>query len=261
MKQRIVTILATILLFGQTFAQGTATSDFFTQIKNYDLSVVMMADSIFAEEETMIKRAEILGFIGDNYQRLHIHFISIIRNPLNPYEYFAYGKTKVKENICSFQGTIKVTKSRLYNETDIPIDSDGLPNYKQGYAECEVNLYEDHKEKSTGFFSGKLKTSFLIDDKGKFRYDAIRFFSDGFCNNQFVGTWTSYSTKSRKKSNWGDYRIPESGNLDIGAGEFSIDDKYVKNGWENYMLIFGRYGDNSPEIKKAQEKEKEHWWE
>ena len=63
-----------------------------------------------------------------------------------------------------------------------------------------------------------------------------------------------------KKSNWGGYRIPESENLDIGAGEFSVDDKYVKNGWENYMLLLGRYGDNSPEIKKAQEKEEEQWW-
>ena len=260
MKQLIVIILMTGFLFGKTFAQDTTTSDFFTQIKNYDLSVVMLADSIFADEETMFKRAEILGFIGDNYQRLHIHFISIIQNPLNPYEYFAYGKTKVRENICSFQGTIKVTRSRLYNKIDIPVDRDGLPNYKQGYAECEVNLYEDHKEKSTGFFFGKLKTGFLIDDKGKFRYDAINFVSDGFCNNQFVGTWTSYSTKLTKKSNWGDYRIPESENLDIGVGEFSVDNKYVKNGWENYMLIFGKYGDNSPEIKKAQAKEEEQWW-
>ena len=259
MKQRIATILTAVFLFGQIFAQNTTTSDFFTQIKNYDLSVIMSADSIFADEEDIIKRAEILGFIGDNYQRFHIHFISIIQNPLNPYEYFAYGKTKVKENICSFQGTIKVTKSRLYNETDIPIDSNGLPNYKQGYAECEVNLYEDRKEKSTGFFSGKLKTDFLIDDKGEFRYDAITFFADGFCNNQFVGSWTSYNTKSTKKCNWGDYRIPESGNFDIGAGEFSVDDKYVKNGWEIYKLAWGTYPE-TPEVKKARQKENEQWW-
>lgn len=258
MKQRIATILTIVFLFGQTFAQNT-TSDFFTQIKNYDLSVVIMADSIFADEEDMIKRAEILGFIGDNYQRFHIHFISIIQNPLNPYEYFAYGKTKVKENICSFQGTIKVVESRLYNETDIPVDIEGLPNYKQGYAECEVNLYEDRKEKSTGFFFGKLKTSFLIDDKGEFRYDAISFVADGFCNNQFVGTWTSYVTKSTKRCHWGDYRIPESGNFDIGAGEFSVDDKYVKNGWENYKLAWGTYPE-TPEVKKARQKEKEEWW-
>lgn len=258
MKQRIGTILTTLFLIGQVFAQGTTTSDFFTEIKNYDLSAVMMADSIFANEDEMRERAEILGFIGDNYQRLFVHFISIIQNPLNHYEYFAYGKTKVKENICSFQGIIKITKSRLYKEVDIPVDSEGLPDYKQGYAECEVYLYEDRKEKLAGFFSGKLKMGFLIDNKGEFRYDAIRFYSDGFSNNQFVGFWTSYSTKSTKRSHWGDWRIPESGDLDIGAGEFSIDDKYVKNGWENYMLAWVYY--ETPEGKIARQKEKEKWW-
>ena len=261
MKQIIVTILVLSirLLGGQTFAQDTTTSDFFTQIKNYDLSVVMTADSIFANEEKMIKRSEILGFIGDNYQRLHIHFISIIQNPSNPYEYFAYGKTKVKESICSFQGTITVTKSRLYKESDIPVDKDGLPHYKQGYAECEVNLYEDSKQKSAGFFFGKLKMGFLIDDKGQFRYDAISYVADEFCNNQFVGSWTSYGTKSTKKSNWGDYRIPESGNLDIGVGEFSVDEKYVKNGWENYRLAWSTYPETQ-EVINAKQKEKEEWW-
>ena len=255
MKQRIVTILTTVFLTGQVFAQAIPTSDFFAQIKNYDISTILIADSILIEDsenpKDKIKRTEILGFIGDNYQRFQIHFISIVQNPSNSYEYFAYGKTKVKENICSFQGTIKITKSRLYIEGD-------LPTYKQGFAECEVNLYEDSKQNSTGFFSGRLTTHFIIDNKGVFRYDALSFVADGFCNNQFVGTWTSYKTKSTKKCNWGDYRIPESGNFDIGAGEFFVDDKYVKNGWENYKLAWGYL--ETPEVLKARQKENEQWW-
>ena len=259
-------ILTTVFFTGQVFAQEIPTSDFFAQIKSYDLSKILMTDIFLADERMdfedsinidatqMIERAEILGFIGDNYQRFQIHFISIIQNPSNPYEYFAYGKTKVKENICSFQGTIKITKSRLYIEGDIPF-------YKQGFTESEVILYEDSKQNSTGFFSGKMKTYFIIDDKGVFRYDALSFSADGFNNNQFVGTWTSYKTKSTKKCNWGDYRIPESEDLDIGAGEFSIDDKYVKNGWENYKLAWGSgiYPPTMEEIK-ARRKEKEQWW-
>ncbi|WP_260390444.1 hypothetical protein [Riemerella anatipestifer] len=68
----------------------------------------------------------------------------------------------------------------------------------------------------------------MIDNKGQFRYDALNFFSDGFSNNQFVGSWTSYKTNITKRCNWGDYRIPESGDLDIGVGEFSVKDKYLK---------------------------------
>ncbi|HMU12618.1 MAG TPA: hypothetical protein PKE53_01360, partial [Flavobacteriales bacterium] len=103
-------IILTVLLFGKTYAQDTATINFFDQIKNYDLSTILTADSFLAEDredsKDKIKRAEILGFIGNDYQRLYIRFISVIQNPTNPYEYLVYGKTMVKETVCSFQGSI-----------------------------------------------------------------------------------------------------------------------------------------------------------
>ena len=185
-------------------------------------------------------------------------FISIIQNPFNPYEYFAYGKTRVKENIRVFQGTIRVTRARLYDEVDRPVDSDGLQGYKQGYVECEVILFEDRKETATGVFSGKLTTGFLIDDKGEFRYAAIKFFSDWFNNNQFVGTWTSYRTNVTRRAHWGDWRIPQSGDLDIGAGEFSVNERYRKNGWESYMILW--LSNDAQERERARRKEREQWW-
>lgn len=226
-------IILTALLFGMTYAQDNKTTNFFDQIKNYDLSTVLIADSFLAEDKEdgkeIIKRAEILGFIGDDYQRLFIHFISAIQNPTNPYEYLVYGKTMVKETVCAFQGTITVKQARIYKSGDIP-------TYKQGYAVCDVIFYEDKKQLSTGFFKGKLNSNFIIDNKGQFRYDAIMFVADGFSNNQFEGSWTSYKTKTTKKCNWGDYRIPNCGDLDIGAGEFSVNERYVKNGWLSYLL-------------------------
>jgi hypothetical protein len=251
-----ITVL-TVLLFGKTYAQDTTTTNFFDQIKTYDLSTILSADSILTEDredgKEKFKRAEILGFIGGDYQRLYIHFISVIQNPTNPYEYLVFGKTKVKETICSFQGTITVTQASIYKSGD-------LPTYKQGFANCDVILFEDKKEPSTGFIKGKLKSEFLIDNKGQFRYDAIMFVGDGFSNNQFVGNWTSYKTNASKKCNWGDYRIPECGDLDIGAGEFSVDDKYLKNGWDNYRLAYS-YGDpNNLTSKRARLKEDEQWW-
>jgi hypothetical protein len=246
----------TVFLFGHSFAQDTATTDFFSHIKNYDLSTILTADSILSEDnedgKEKIKRAESLGFIGDDYQRFFIHFVSIIQNPTNPYEYLVYGKSKVKETICSFQGNITIIQARTYKNGDIP-------SYKQGFATCDVILYEDKKQSSTGFIKGTLTSHFIIDNKGKFRYDALSFVADGFSNNKFIGTWTSYKTKISKKCNWGDYRIPESGDLDIGAGEFSVDDKYVKNGWTNYKLAWGTYTE-TPEVKQARQKENVQWW-
>lgn len=255
----ITIIVLTILLSGKTYAQDTATTDFFDQIKSYDFSTILTADSILTEDKEggkeKFKRAEILGIIGDDYQRFFIHFVSVIQNPTNPYEYLVYGKTKVKETICSFQGTITIRQARIYKSGDIP-------TYKQGFATCDVILYEDKKQSSTGFIKGKLKSEFLIDSKGQFRYDAISFFADGFSNNQFVGNWTSYKTNTTKKCNWGDYRIPEcdwQNGCDIGAGEFSISDKYLKNGWEYSRLAYSNDPDKTESVK-ARQKEDEQWW-
>jgi hypothetical protein len=228
----ILHLVVLSLLCGHAYGQDNRI-DFYNQIKNYDLSIILTADSILTEDKEdskdKIKRSEALGFIGDNFQRFYIHFTSIIQNPTNSYEYLAYGKTMVKENVCPFQGKIVIKESSIYKNGDIP-------TYKQGFAICEVVLYEDGKQSSTGLIRGKLTTNFVIDQKGKFRYDALMFVADGFSNNQFRGTWTSYKTNISKKCNWGDYRIPDSKGLDIGAGEFMVNEKYIMNGWISYML-------------------------
>lgn len=111
-----------------------------------------MADNFLAEDvedgKEKIKRAEILGFIGEDYQRFFIHFVSIIQNPTNHYEYLVYGKTKVKEAICSFQGKISVKKARTYINGD-------FPKYKQGFAAW----------RRSGFRSTKLYASTALDMK------------------------------------------------------------------------------------------------
>lgn len=254
--RHITSIILTVFLFGHTFAQDAATTDFYAQIKNYDLSIIMNPVSFLTEEneedKEKIIRAEILGFIGDDYQRFFIHFVSIIQNPTNPYQYLVYGKTKVKDKICSFQGTITIRKARTYKNGDIP-------TYKQGFAASDVILYEDKKQSSTGFIKGSLTSYFIIDNKGLFRYDGLSFAADGFSNNQFIGSWTSYKTNISKKCNWGDYRIPDCGDLDTGAGEFSVNDKYLKHGWENFSLAYS-YLNDKPEVQKARQKENIPWW-
>jgi len=251
-------IILTVFLFGKTYSQDTTTSDFYDQIKNFDLSTILTADSFLAEDrddnKEKVKRAEILGFIGDDFQRFNIHVESIIQNPTKPYEYLVFGKTKVKETICSFQGTITIKETRVYKSGDIP-------TYKQGFANCDAELFEDKKQSSTGYIKGQLKSEFVIDNKGQFRYDALMFVADGFSNNQFAGSWTSYKTNLSKKCNWGDYRIPDCGDLDIGVGEFSVNEKYVKNGWLSYMLE--NMVPNGAIVKPKTDKKSDNkqWWE
>ena len=254
MKKLFTLFLVTAFLF-QTFAQENG-KDFYSEIKHYDISRIIVADSIIVEDGESTKeklvKTEPIGFIGNDYQRFYIHFISVIQNPKNQYEYFVYGKTKVKETVRPFQGTITIKKANIKK------DNDFYPNYKFGYATCEVNFYEDKKLTSTGFFNGEMEIGYVIDPKNNFRYNALYFYADGFSNNQFQGTWTSYKTNIAKKCNFGDYRIPESGDLDIGAGEFSPAPKYFDKGWKYYMLSL--YGETEVDVEIGRKQEKTKWW-
>lgn len=257
MLRHITIIILTVFLCVQTYAQNKETTDFLAQIKNYDLSTILKADTILTEDneggKEKIKRAEILGFIGDDYQRFYIHFISVTQNPANPYEYFVSGKTMVKSTICPFKGTITAKQAKVYKDSD-------LATYKKGFCTFEVILYEDKKLSSTGTIKGSLTSRFIIE-KGIIRYDASNFIADGFANNQFTGSWTSYRTNKTKKCHWGDYRIPECGDLDIGAGEFSVNEKYVKNGWVSYILE--NMAPNGAIVKPETDKNAKNkkWWE
>jgi hypothetical protein len=253
----IIVLSAMVLLCGEVHAQSPAETNFYDQIKKYDLSTILIADSILTEDgedsKDKIKRAEILGFIGNDFQRFHIHFISIIQDPTNPYQYMAYGKTMVKETICSFQGKILVQESSIHKSAD-------MPDYKQGSVLCDVTLYEDKKQSSTGVIKGKLTIGFIVDDKNSFRYDALWFVADGFNNNRFIGSWTSYKTHVSKKCNWGDYRIPECGDLDVGAGEFMVSEEYIKNGWVGYMLENKATNLSVSGATGSKKKENAEWW-
>ena len=247
----ILTFTLILTLVGS--AQTPKSVDYFASIKNTDLSMLLRGDSIFIEGgPEKIGFPEPLGYIGNNYQRFYIHYITVIKSKDNPFQYHVIGKTKVKENICTFKGTITINKAWLFIERDDP-------RFEQGFVGCDVTFYEDRTKSSSGIIKGNLTTEFYLDKKGKINYDALMFGADGFSNNECKATWKSYKTGQSKKCNWGDFRIPESGDFDIGAGEFSVADQYVKSGWGNYKLAWNNYPD-TPEVINARQKENEKWW-
>ncbi len=168
----------------------------------------------------------------------------------NPYRYTVYGKTRVKNNICSFIGTITIEKASRFKEL--------YNGYIMGKVISNVSFYEDRGSLGSGYKKGKLTTQFCINKKGEILYDTNDSEADGFSNNQCEATWTSYRTSKTKICNWGDFRIPSSGHLDIGAGEFMVKNKYVGNGWLNYSMIFSQ---DKLLAKKATAAENDKWWE
>ncbi len=248
-------LILTLAVWNTVQAQESTSINYYAQIKDYDLSKILMADSFLAEDregtKEKMRRAEPLGFIGSDYQRFYIHFLSMKRPAGNKYRYTISGKTRVRETIRPFSGTVTVKQAALKKVME-------YGNYKQGVATCAVDLLEDPKQSSTGSIKGTLLLGFVIDNKGVFRYDALQFYADGFSNNTFKGNWTSYKTGAVKKCNWGDYRIPESGDLDVGAGEFSPDSKYFDKGWKYYILSL--FGETETDVELGKRNEAAQWW-
>jgi hypothetical protein len=178
---------------------------------------------------TYAKSMYIYGFIGDNYQRIQIHFSSVRKDEQNRNQYKVVGKSKVKNNICDFNGIIKITNARKLIES---VEKD----ITQGIIISKCIFRENPNEKYSGIFEGIMTTYFYINKNNKIIYDNLEGGADGYNNNQFVGTWKSYKNTIIKKCNWGDFRIPYGEIIDSGAGDFHPIDEIINNGWENFKL-------------------------
>jgi hypothetical protein len=178
-------------------------------------------------------RTQFLGYIGSDYQRLWITFKSITRDPNHSDTYLVVGTSRVGKNTNDFEGTITLTHIREYATLHYGVDDE----YKdagfraEGIAIGTYKLKEPSSQPHSGEFEGIVTAYWLLDKDGQLRYDDTETFSDNYVNNQYVGSWAAYRSHSKKIANWGEYRIPFSGDLDLGAGEFSPNAKYSDKGW------------------------------
>lgn len=213
-----------------------------TEVIAFDIAPLLMENN----------NASVFGFIGADYQRIRVKLISIIKNKDIPDQYMVFGKSMVKDNVCEFQGTLKLTSAYYINDPE-------FKDTKQGFILGDYLFYENPAQKHVGQFKGVFRTGFYIDPKGQIAIDDRMGGADGYANNEFVGTWTAYSGKPVKPCNWGQGRIPMSGDLDSGAGEFYPNDKYVTAGWLDYKKAFSG-GTNAQEAKEAEKRERAEWW-
>lgn len=207
------------------------TVNYYNYVDAYNLSHLWADDHLairVGDQFEHINFPEPLGFIGGNYQRFYIHYTSVVKDATNPYSYIVKGKTRVKNNISNFKGTITIVGAYI-NPTLY------LGKYNRGQVICEIELYEDAKQPESGYFKGSMVTNWYLDGE-QICYDALDAASDGFCNNQCIATWTNYETRQSLPCKWGDFRIPKNGALGNGTGVFNVTQKYVNNTWQNRLF-------------------------
>jgi len=193
-----------------------------------------------------------LGFIGNNYQRLHVRFLSIIKNPNDSLEYLVYGKSMVSDNICEFQGVLKIKESYYIKSLEYPSGENGILT-------GEYSFYENPNSTHSGIFKGRFSTYWYKDKKGDIHYNDLWKSSAMYNNNQFAGIWTEYGKDKGLIANWGDSRIPLSGDLDVGTSEFCPAVKYASNGWIMFLIANGASPDRM-NIDEARRSENREWW-
>ncbi|GAA4355579.1 hypothetical protein GCM10023185_18530 [Hymenobacter saemangeumensis] len=196
----------------------------------------------------------VVGFIGADYQRLQMKFLTAVKDPAQPDTYRVSGKSKVANSICAFTGTIIVRHVRERRSLPLPVDARVSPAREAGLLLAEYQLSEITTQPKTGVFSGILLTRWFLDKTGRLHYDDLEKYADGYSNNQFVGTWTPHIGTKVLRCNWGDYRIPNAGDFDMGAGEFSPNEKYRAKGWHTYTQAWMQ------QDKAAQQRESQRWW-
>jgi hypothetical protein len=180
-------------------------------------------------------KTKFLGCIGHDYQKLDIVFTSVVQDKQNPSTYSVKGYSNTKGNKQNFHGSIAVKEIKqldldeMHYGMDDELKNSGIK--AEGVLVGEYILAENSKEKHSGQFSGTMTLDWYIDKNGKLLYDNIEFYSDSYSNNQYTGQWIAYDSKVKKVANWGEYRIPNSGDLDMGADEFFANPKYKKQGW------------------------------
>jgi len=195
-----------------------------------------------------------LGFIGADFQRFYIHFDSVIHEPFRNY-YVVSGKTRVKTFTDRFGGTLWIDSISL-----LPRD-EYIP-YQEGFIIGHYLFFEDRSSPTAGVFTGRFSTGIYFDSANRIHLNDLWDGADGWNNNQFEGRWTSFKDNTEKICNWGDYRIPSSGDLDGGAAEFVPQPKYAGKGWGNYLKAFMYYpvAVSEEERLKALKEEQRAWW-
>jgi hypothetical protein len=204
----------------------------------------------------------IFGIIGLEHQRIQIKLLTIKKNRNTPNEYIVTGKSRVKETICEFKGTITLTKIWEVKELHFGVDDEysdkGIKT--QGVLVANYNFIENPEQNHSGIFKGQLYTKWYLNSNNEVVYDDIESISDSYANNAFIGTWKSNSSGKEKLCNWADWRVPNANHdFDIGAGEFSVSEKYWNKGWLDIAL--NNQIPNEAIVREKSDKELKDWWE
>lgn len=201
-----------------------------------DRDVTAAYTKMYDFAQALTPRTRFLGYRGPQFKRLRVTFSSVKRSQSSRSTYEIRGSTKSNDQRCHFSGTLSITKISSYATLKSGID-DSMKGEVQAEGELQghyVLTEETANPHCHGVFQGTATLYWYVNRKGQLLRDSIdEEYSDNYKNNQYEGTWIQSHSGKAKPANWGEYRIPQSNDLDTGAGDFSPNPKYES--WRGYQ--------------------------
>lgn len=184
-----------------------------------------------------------VGAFGKNYYRIDLKIDSLIK--VNKCNYTMYGSTTLKGKTVPYNGELVITNVRK-NKTNVYGDEN--PTYFHTEVFAKYKLVEDKSIIGSGVFTGSFHLGVHLTDDWIIDYDMWEWEGDGYSNYIFDGIWKSQSGKIYD-TYFADGKL-YVGDLNVGAGEFVPNKKYVKNGWFDYADEY--YSDDTVLMKEIE---------
>ncbi|MDO6676589.1 SH3 domain-containing protein [Tenacibaculum sp. 1_MG-2023] len=204
----------------------------------------------YSEDETSVDLTDVftnstvpyIGFIGESKRKIDFFITLIKRDTINNNRYLIEGQTKVySESTRNFKGELLLEKQYKFSKKlDEEVSYSDII-LKQGFSILTYELKEDNR----GVFKGKLMVLWYQDTDNNINYDDTLDYIPSYANCYFFGSWINKDKNEKILTAWSHYRIPCSGDLDIGAAEFSPNPKYYNQGWKLYSSEEGTINPNS----------------
>jgi hypothetical protein len=182
------------------------------------------------------------GFFGKSNYRIEVYWSQVVKDSLQPNLYHLTGKTKFKENINSYKGTITIDSIYKFKDPNIAeryYEEGALMNDNLYEFIGKIELNEDSAQYGSGSFKGKIAIDFAKKDKTEtflwFYTPETKTKGSGF---KAEGTWTSYTSKSQKQFVFAKDLFVFANSIladfSYGEREVEINPKYRHLGWQNF---------------------------
>lgn len=219
-----------------------------TLLREHDMANLLQGRG-YSESQEGLESLEVLnGFFGPTHYPLALMLLAVRRDSAQPLVYHVRGKSRFKNIVLPFAGTITLTQlleQPHYSAQEVAIAQQErwrLTDIDQELytAVGHFELREQAGLHGAGVYRGTVAFDFGIAENGKPDY-AWRTDRTAAHNTQleYAGTWTSSATKRQIEVLWAKelFNHPDVEALDmftLGDRERTISPKYAKLGWSEY---------------------------